>query len=347
MKKILSAILALTATVCVSAQSTLTTKDGDVLKVYNVDVSGTAVYYTLTNDHDASIRRMEKIYVDEILTANGDKYDLETGKIVWQPYASRMYTIKDAGIIYIVTIDSLSVNYRMIPDESGEVYSIEKTRVYKIVREDGSVLDFGNMKREPVVQAAPVVVAPAETTTVVTTVTTTSASSDSESGTTTRTRKGLWTTASGEEKSFTMKYKGITGEILLSDTHLGANVDGYWRFIHAGFALYYLYDYDNDYVDSDFNFKIRLGGNLNLGYRPFNFSLSGGLVFTHNTVNFYYDESYKFKQNDIGVYVMPRIMTHLTRHFGLTAAYHCDFRFNDMSDSFDAYPTVGIVIGWF
>lgn len=346
MKKfLLAAILILAANVA-NAQSTLTTKDGDTLKVYNVDVSGTAIYYTLTNDHDASIRRMEKIYVNEIKTRNGDKYDLETGEIVWQAYPSRLFTIEDKGITYVVNIDSLSVNYKTVPEQSAPTQSIEKSKVYKIERADGTLYDLGTGLPVSATQTAAATTTnttpTAETTTTVTTVTTTqttnstlaqttSSSSSNSSSTTATTRTGIVDTYSGIELEY-MFAKGVWG--------IGYGCTA--KYIDLGAILYY---FKGDEYDDQTNFKFRLGGNYSVGYDPFNISLAVGFHYSHMQYNFTnYDAEYK--DNLFGLYILPRFILQLGEGFGLTFGYHWDIIFKDGYGT-DDYGTVGLVFGGF
>ena len=75
MKRILIALFVFCATY-VQAQDLIVTKEGESLKVYNVDMGGSAVFYQLSDDKDAEIQRMPKADVLLIKKADGTKIDL-------------------------------------------------------------------------------------------------------------------------------------------------------------------------------------------------------------------------------------------------------------------------------
>lgn len=347
MKKILLAAILILAACVAHAQSTLTTKDGDTLKVYNVDVSGTAIYYTLTNDHDASIRRMEKIYVNEIKTRNGDKYDLETGEIVWQAYPSRLYTINDEGITYVVNIDSLAVNYKTIPEQSAPTLSIEKSKVYKIERADGSLYDLGTGIPVSTTQTTTTPTTTATTTpttgttTTITTVTTTSSTTSN----TTQTSSGsssASTVTTTNNTGIVDTYSGIFIEYMFGKNMWGIAYNGIAKYVDLGAAMFF---FKGDSYDDQTNFKFRLGGNYSVGYDPFNISLAAGFHYTHTQFKFSgYDSEYK--DNYCGLYILPRFILQLGTNFGLTFGYHWDMIFKSGYGT-DKYGSVGLVFGGF
>lgn len=75
MKRILIALFVFCATY-VQAQDLIVTKEGESLKVYNVDMGGSAVFYQLSDDEGAEIQRMPKADVLLIKKADGTKIDL-------------------------------------------------------------------------------------------------------------------------------------------------------------------------------------------------------------------------------------------------------------------------------
>lgn len=76
MKRLIPIIFCLFCAIYVQAQDLIVTKKGESLKVYNVEIGSSAVFYQLTDGADAEIKRMAKDDVLLVKMADGTKIDL-------------------------------------------------------------------------------------------------------------------------------------------------------------------------------------------------------------------------------------------------------------------------------
>ena len=81
-KKLLLGIAFLLCNVGVSAQDVLVTNDGESLKVYNLEIGPSTIYYQLSDEANADIKRIDKSDVLIIRKADGTKIDPNTDKNV-------------------------------------------------------------------------------------------------------------------------------------------------------------------------------------------------------------------------------------------------------------------------
>ena len=139
MKKLLFLFVFAVAALTTAAQDKLITTDGDVYVVYNVEVTGSSVMYTISNSATADIQKIEKSKVLIIKRPDGSNYDLGTTEA-----PSKMVTTDgDVKQIYVVELGTDIVYYKDAETPYSEVQNINKSDVLMIKKADGTNYDLG------------------------------------------------------------------------------------------------------------------------------------------------------------------------------------------------------------
>lgn len=87
MRRLFLSIMLGVVAICLHAQDTMVTMDGDVKTVYVVDIGSTAVFYKAENTETASIQSISKSQIFVLKHADGTKYDLGSTDVQVAPVA--------------------------------------------------------------------------------------------------------------------------------------------------------------------------------------------------------------------------------------------------------------------
>ena len=92
MRRLFLSIMLGVVAICLHAQDTMVTMDGDVKTVYVVDIGSTAVFYKAENTETASIQSISKSQIFVLKHADGTKYDLGSTDVQVAPVAAQVTT---------------------------------------------------------------------------------------------------------------------------------------------------------------------------------------------------------------------------------------------------------------
>ena len=114
MKRLLTFACCLIGSVSAFAQDVLITQEGDVKKVYDVEVGPSTVFYKESDKADAPTLRMKKADVIMIKKKDGSKYDLGNGGNAVSSVSSAAVQQASSPVVSIVSAESQSRNNEII-----------------------------------------------------------------------------------------------------------------------------------------------------------------------------------------------------------------------------------------